>query len=185
MLDMGVYNRENRSLQRIKYANAINPASRIGLDMVKGSLAIFIAEVLFRSIREQEPNQNLFSFLVQFISDLETEDGSVSNYHLLFMLDLTGYLGFYPSSPSSGSAAYFDKREGLFCVEVPQHGDWMDEESSEIFKRLMRASTENIASIKLSSLQRNDLLNHLIAFYDLHLDARLNIKSHKILQTVM
>jgi len=185
MLDMGVYNRDKRSLQRLKYANAINPGSQIGLDMVKGSLAIFIAEVMLRTIREEEPNQSLFDFLVQFIGDLETEDGSVSNYHLLFMLELTGYLGFYPSPPTSGSTCYFDKREGVFCEEVPQHGDWMDEESSGLMQRIMEANTGNISSVKLSSAQRNDLANHMIAFYNLHLDANIEIKSHKILQMVM
>jgi len=185
MLDMGVYNRDKRSLQRLKYANAINPGSQIGLDMVKGSLAIFIAEVMLRTIREEEPNQSLFDFLVQFIGDLETEDGSVSNYHLLFMLELTGYLGFYPSPPTSGSTCYFDKREGVFCEEVPQHGDWMDEESSGLMQRIMEANTGNISSVKLSSAQRNDLANHMIAFYNLHLDANIDIKSHKILQMVM
>ena len=185
MLDMGVYNRDKRSLQRLKYANAINPGSQIGLDMVKGSLAIFIAEVMLRTIREEEPNQSLFDFLVQFIGDLETEDGSVSNYHLLFMLELTGYLGFYPSPPTSGSTCYFDKREGVFCEEVPQHGDWMDEESSGLMQRIMEANTGNISSVKLSSAQRNDLANHMIAFYNLHLDANIEIKSHKNLQMVM
>jgi len=185
MLDMGVYNRDKRNLQRVKYANAINPTSQIGLDMVKGPLAIFIAEVLFRTIREEEPNQSLFDFLMQFIGDLEAEDGSVANYHLLFMLELTGYLGFYPSLPTSGSTCYFDKREGVFCEEVPQHGDWMDKESSGLLQRMLEANTSNISSIKLSSAQRNDLVNHMIAFYNLHLDARLEIKSHKILQTVM
>jgi DNA repair protein RecO (recombination protein O) len=185
MLDMGVYNREKWSLQRVKYANAVNPASQIRTDIVKGSLAMFIAEVLFRTIREEEPNQGLFDFLLQFISDLEIEDGSVSNYHLLFMIELSGYLGFYPSPPNSETSSYFDKREGVFCEDVPQHGDWMDEESSSLLHRLMEANTKNISSIKLSFVQRNDLVNHLIAFYDLHLDARLDIKSHKILQTVM
>ena len=185
MLDMGVYNRDKRSLQRLKYANAINPGSQIGLDMVKGSLAIFIAEVMLRTIREEEPNQSLFDFLVQFIGDLETEDGSVSNYHLLFMLERTGYLGFYPSPPTSGSTCYFDKREGVFCEEVPQHGDWMDEESSGLMQRIMEANTGNISSVKLSSAQRNDLANHMIAFYNLHLDANIEIKSHKNLQMVM
>ena len=190
LLDMEVYNRDNRSLQRVKDASAVNPSSPIGLDMVKGSLAIFVAEVLFRSIREEEPNQELFDFLIDFIENLEMEEGSVANHHLIFMLQLTSYLGFYPSAQGavpmeSGSTCFFDKREGVFCKEVPPHGDWMDEKTSGLLQRIMQADSSNISDIKISSAQRNDMINHLIAYYNLHLDTRIDIKSHKVLQTVM
>ncbi|MBL4755599.1 MAG: DNA repair protein RecO [Flavobacteriales bacterium] len=185
MLDMGVYNRDKRSLQRIKYANAVNPTSQIGMDIVKGSLAMFIAEVLYRSIREEEPNQDLFNFLSNLISSLEKEEGSVANYHLLFMLDLSNFLGFYPSVSNSVDACYFDKREGVFYKEVPPHGDWLDSETSSLLKLLMGTKLNDVKNLKLSSAQRNDLISHLIAYYNLHLDTRIEIKSHKILQTVM
>ena len=184
VLDMGVYNRDNRNLQRVKYANAINPASEIGLDIVKGSLAMFIAEVLYRSIKEEEPNQQLFDYLMRFIKDLEGENGSVANHNLIFMIELSGFLGFAPSIPS-GDLRYFDKREGVFCDDVPQHGDWMDTSSSNCLKRILEASSGDASQLSLTTSERNDLVSHLIAYYNLHLDSRFEIKSHKVLQTVM
>ena len=185
VLDMGVYNRDNHNLQRIKYANAVNPNSPIGLNVVKGSIAIFIAEVLYRSIQEEEPNRNLFNFLLNFINDLENEKGSVANYHLSFMVDLAGYLGFYPSVSSSGTHGYFDKREGVFCKDIPVHGDWMDIESSKFLRDFIVETAPTLANIKMTSVQRNDLIQHLIAYYNLHLNTRFEIKSHSILKTVM
>ncbi|MBL4578126.1 MAG: DNA repair protein RecO [Flavobacteriales bacterium] len=185
VLDMGVYNRDKRSLQRVKYAEAVNPTSPIGLNVVKGSLAIFIAEVLYRSIQEEEPNQNLFDFLVHFIKELENEEGSVANYHLVFMLELSGHLGFRPTSSFSDEDIYFDKREGVFCDHVPPHGDWMDIESSGLLKMLLTADSKKSLDQNLTSAQRNDLVQHLIAYYNLHLPSKIEIKSHKVLQTIM
>jgi len=185
VLDMGVYNRDKHSLQRVKYAEVVNPASPIGLNIIKGSLAIFMAEVLYRSIQEEEPNQNLFDFLVHFIKELESEEGSVANYHLIFMLELSGHLGFRPTSSFSDEVIYFDKREGVFCNQVPSHGDWMDKESSSLLKALLTADSKESLDQNLTSVQRNHLVQHLIAYYNLHLPSKIEIKSHKVLQTIM
>ncbi|MBL4658157.1 MAG: DNA repair protein RecO [Flavobacteriales bacterium] len=185
VLDMDVYNRDNRDLQRVKDAHSVNPNSAFGTDVVKGSLAFFIAEVIYRSIQEEEPNQRLFNFLFNFIQALEQEQGSVSNYHLIFMLELSMHLGFYPAPAPNGEDSYFDKREGVFCEGVPHHGDWMDTDSSALLRKIMSCGVENVSEMDMNTDQRNDLVQHLIAYYNLHLPTKFEIRSHKILQTIM
>jgi len=185
VLDMEVYNRDKKSLQHVQHANAVNPASQIGMDVIKGSLAIFIAEVLYRSIREEEPNQELFNFLLKLIAVLENADQGVANYHVFFMLEFSTYLGFYPDNNSYEKGFCFDKREGVFCKDVPAHGDWMDAESSGLLSAVIESNLDGISNIVLTTTQRNDLVEHLIAYYNLHLHTKIEIRSYKVLQTVM
>lgn len=184
LLDMEVYNRDKKELQHVKSAHAINPNSEITLDIVKGSLAFFISEVIYRSIQEEEPNQSLFHFLYQFIRHLESEEGSVSNYHLNFMLEFSIYLGFYPTI-AENNESYFDKQEGMFCEEVPHHGDWMDKDSARLLKKIMKSSVLDSSSVSMNGDQRTDLVVHLIAYYNIHLPTKFELRSHKILQTIM
>ena len=86
LLELGVYHKEKSGLQRIKYADVLNPAFGITSDVIKGSLAIFLTDVLAHSIKEQESNPKMFEFLMNAILELEALKGSCANFHLVFMM---------------------------------------------------------------------------------------------------
>jgi len=185
LLDMEVYHKEKGGLQRLKYATAINPASKLQTDINKMSLSIFLAEVLYRSIQEEERNPKLFEFLLAVIELLDKTEDKISNFHLVFMVQLSGHLGFIPSMQPSAKHCFFNKRDGIFETIKPNHRDWMDQKSTTIFNELLSRSFSDNMELKITSDQRFNMIEHLIAYYKLHLDKMPEIKSHKVLQAVM
>ena len=51
--------------------------------------------MLHHSIQEEEKNEDLFTFLVTALIWLDTHE-ETSNFHLILLLEITKFLGFYP-----------------------------------------------------------------------------------------
>lgn len=185
LLEMGVYYKEKGGLQRVKYVSAINPASVVQTDIVKISLSIFLAEVLYRSIQEEETNLKLFEFLLNVIDQLNKTERNIANFHLVFMVQLSRFLGFLPSGQPSEKHCFFNKREGVFEVRKPNHPDWMEPQSTKLFNDLINRSFSDKMPMNTTLDQRHNMIEHLISYYKLHLDNMSDIKSHRVLQMVM
>ena len=182
---MEVYHNEKGGLQRLRYANALNPSSSIQVDINKTSLSIFLAEVLYRSIQEEECNPQLFEFLLLVIEQLDKLEGSLANFHLVFMVQLSGYLGFLPAIQPSNKHCFFNKREGVYEIVKPDHQDWMDKQSTLLLSELVKRTFSDNMKVKMNQKQRYKMIEHMITYYKLHLDKMSEIKSHKVLQAIM
>lgn len=185
LLEMGVYHKEKGGLQRVKFAAPVNPTSLIHNDFIKGSMSFFLAEVLYRSIQEEENNQKLFNFLLMIIEKLDNSEGNIANFHLVFMVQLSRYLGFLPAIQQSKNHCYFDKREGVFEIIKPIHADWMDTYCSKLLNDLTIKPYSEIMTVKIAPEQRHEMIDHLISYYKLHLDKMSDIKSYTVLKAVM
>lgn len=185
LVDMIVYHKEKSGLQRIKEVSCNPPFSSIPYDISKSSIALFIAEILYKSIREEEANANLFEFLFNSIQILDLTTGNCANFHLLFMLQLTKHLGFYPNGKYSGKFNFFDLREGVFLKEQPVHPHFIPPPIGVYLNLLSETSFEKLNQINIKPGHRKRLLEHLIEYYELHLSNMNEVKSHRILETVM
>ena len=185
LVDMIVYHKEKKGLQRIRDVSGNPPLSSIPYDFPKSSVALFIAEILYKSIREEEANTNLFEFLFHSIQKLDITTGNCANFHLFFMLQLTKYLGFYPNRKYSGKFNFFDLREGVFSEKQPEHPNFISPPLCVYIDMLSETSFEKLNQISISPEHRKRLLEHLIEYYELHLPNMKNIKSHLVLETIM
>ena len=62
ILDMQVYYRENKNLNRVKEITAAYVFQSLPFDALKRSAGLFVMDVLNKCIREQESNEDLFQF---------------------------------------------------------------------------------------------------------------------------
>ena len=85
----------------------------IPFDVKKSAIALFMAEVLYRLVKEYEPNQRLFDFVWGSVAALDALDEGVANFHLWFLANLSRLLGFRPGNDYT-PGAWFDIREGLY-----------------------------------------------------------------------
>ena len=185
LVDMIVYHKEKNVLQRIREVSSNHPFSSIPYDIPKCSIALFIAEILYKSIREEEANANLFEFLFHSIQILDLTTGNCANFHLLFMLQLTKHLGFYPNGKYSDKFNFFDLREGVFLERQPDHPHFIPPPIGAYLNLLSETSFEKLNQINIKPDHRKRLLEHLIEYYELHLSNMNEVKSHRILETVM
>lgn len=184
ILDLEAYYREDKPLNSIREARLAYVYQSLPFDVRKGAIALFIAEVARKTIREVEPNPPLFDFLSAVLVALDTADSHFANIHLYFLAHLSAYLGFFPTEGYSAETPCFDLQEGGFVPFEPDKPALMDPETSFSLSLLLSTSLEKSGEVPLSRNARNTLLNKLLEYYRLHAGHFGEIQSHRILQEV-
>ena len=150
----------------------------------KSTMALFMAEVLYRLVREyDEPNQALFDFVWNSVGALDSMDEGVANFHLWFLANLSRFLGFCPGNDYSADD-WFDIREGLYTKTRPQHVSFMTQECTRILRDMMECDVRCLAEIGLNRTQRVEFLNAVLVYFGYHLDAISAVQSVRILREV-
>ena len=153
-------------------------------DVRKSTMALFMAEVLYRLVREyDEPNQALFDFVWNSVGALDSMDEGVANFHLWFLVNLSRFLGFYPGNEYM-PGAWFDACEGSYTVQKPPHATVMTPENARLMNDFVECDVRCLAEIGLNRTQRSAFLEALLAYYGYHLDAIHAVQSVRILQEV-
>jgi len=175
-----VYN-PNKSLHTIKEAKINQLYSSLHTNIMKSAIVMFLSEVLTHTLKEEEQNETLFSYLETTLLWLDTHS-DCSNFHLLFLLNLTKYLGFYPEK-NHLEHNYFNLQDGKF--ETVQIGDYaVSGENLIILKQLLGIKFDTLSNIKLNAKQRQSFLNLMLLYYELHLGGFKKPKSLQILNQV-
>jgi DNA repair protein RecO (recombination protein O) len=150
-------------------------------NVFKSSIVMFLSEVLSSVLKEEEKNENLYDYLETSLVWLDHEDDFV-NFHLLFLLNLTKYLGFYPDA-SSIDNPFFNLSKGAF--ETDSHAVYtIQDENYIILKELLGINFDALNTVKLNSKQRQSFLNMLLLYYELHLGDFKKPKSLAVLNQV-
>ncbi len=185
LLDMVVYYKSSGNVQRIKELRNSPVLQTIPYDVVKSSLAIFLNEVLYKAVRAQSADESLFDFVFSAIEWLDHSDEGLANFHLLFLIHLTRYLGFYPDRSLEGSADYFDLQNGNYCYYKPNNTLYLSPPHTQNFSKLLRCNFENSQQVKLSNEDRRYLIHKLLDYYGLHIESFGIIRSHEVLEEVL
>lgn len=178
-LELEVVHRDKGSLERIREAKVIHPYRTLHLDMVKGSLVIFLSEMLKSTIREEERNKELYQYLEESLIWLDNNE-NIGNFHILFLLKLSAYLGFYPDT-SNLNYKYFNLIEGNFQNNIT-HNYCKEGISVNGLKQFFGIDFDAISGVKLTKGARLEILNLLIMYYKLHLHNFKNPKSLLVLK---
>lgn len=150
------------ALPRIKEAQILFPYPSTASDPIKRSIALFMAEVLYRSLQQPEADEALFDYIYTSIASLEGE-AVTANFHLHFLIQLSAYLGFYPNIEETG--AYFDLQNGVCCTTLPLHAHVMTPNQTELFKQLCTGNE----TARMSRSDRQQLLEKLLLYFHLQL----------------
>ena len=152
-------------------------------DVRKSTIALFMAELLYRLVEEREPNELFFNFVWGSVAALDTMQEGVANFHLWFLANLCRFLGFHPGNEYH-VGDYFDMREGLFTAVMPLHDNSLSPEYASLFATLLDSNIDTLSTISLNRQQRVSLLTRLVEYYSLHLENIAGVRSISILQEV-
>jgi DNA repair protein RecO (recombination protein O) len=188
LLDLTVYHKGKTSLQAIKEVSILRPYHSLPFDIRKSSIALFINELLVRSIREEEENRELFGFLYETCLELDAATEGLSFFPLVFAVALTRFLGFYPRIEGKHGYDIFNMADGVFQQQIPDHKNYLLPPMSLLLKEIIGSGSYHpdfgILSEDFRRL-KNDLLEGMLLYYRLHLPAFGEIRSHKVLHTVL
>ena len=168
------------TLNSIREVEVINFYTSIYSDIKKQSIALFLSEILYYAIKEEEQNASLFKYLETALLWLDAHD-TISNFHLLFLLNLTKHLGFYPEIKNI-DLPYFNLLEGNF-TNVVQLNTLSGEKISQ-FKKLLGINFDVIHQVNFSATNRQDVLSILIQYFELHVSGFKKPKSLNVLKSV-
>lgn len=168
------------TMHRISEAtNSYIPHSSTG-DIAKASISMFLSEVLYRVIRESEPNPLLFDYISHSIRALDTIDSGIANFHLYFMVNLCGFLGYAPRGNYSENA-FFDLPRGEYVIIKPQHEKYLDQISSQKLYEISKTDISSLGEVKMNRATRVGLLSAIIEFINLHGGTSYRISSLEML----
>jgi DNA repair protein RecO (recombination protein O) len=156
--------------------NCLMHFNTIPFHIEKSTIALFISELLYKTLKEEEENPALFNFLFNAIQLLDMKEEGSRNFHLVFLLHYMKYLGIFPF-----------EHDNERLTEGPQ--DFIlsadaAEEEKEGMNQLMRSSLGHLESIRITNKTRSILLDRIIGFYLYHLDKMAEIRSIQVLKEV-
>ncbi|MFM6954729.1 MAG: DNA repair protein RecO [Sphingobacteriaceae bacterium] len=181
LLDMVVYAKATTQIQRVAEIRQTPLLLHIPYDIVKSSLALFLNEVIYKSVRQQGQDEHLFEFIFHAIELLDGLEEGLANFHLYFLLRLTRFLGFFPDKKAYGPQAYFDLQSGCYSSYPPPHGFVIAPDLCVHWQVLIESEFEALGQLQLRATERRMLLDHLLDYYRLHVDHFGELKSQAVL----
>ena len=174
--------RPKLQLQKLSDVRLASPFSSIPFDPNKLSISLFIAEFLYYALRSEQHNEPMFDYIVNSIQWLDAQTDRFANFHLVFLMRLSRFLGFYPNLEHYQTGDYFDLRESVFLSAPPVHRDFLYPQEAEKIQLMMRMDFPTMHLFRMSHQERNRLLEVSLIYYRLHLPDFPELKSVSVLQ---
>lgn len=177
LLDADFTLRPNRTLQRFSEVRMARPWTSLTANPYKMPLVFFVAEFLRHATRDEQDVATLFDYVVDSVEWLDMASEGYANFHLVFMIRLSMFLGFFPNLESYEPGACFDLRSGCFSTTVPPHPDYIQADEAEAMVGLMRLSFTTMRLFRMSREERNRCVDVILEFYRLHIPAFPELKT--------
>ena len=187
MLDLVVYNNDSSSLHRIREFKWSYLYQSVLFDIRKNSVALFMTELLQKTVKQPEPNPDLFYFIEDSFTHLDkSSDAVTANFPLFFSLHLSFFFGFRMADDYSEERNILDLQEGNFVKEYPSHTYFLDGQLSYVTSQLLKVrQPEELAQLLLSAESRRNLLQAYQHFYSLHIQDFGSLRSLPVLQEIL
>lgn len=169
-------------LQKLKEVRISEPFASIPFDAHKLSIALFLAEFLYYSTRGEQQNTLLFAYVENSILWLDGCQSAFANFHLVFMMRLTRFIGFYPNIDDYHEGSVFDMRAAAFSSAVPLHTDYLPADDAARISTLMRMNYESMHLFRMSHTDRNRIVDVLLMYYRLHVPNFPELRSLEVVR---
>lgn len=190
-LEMTVYDNRRSQLQYIKEMQPARQMNGCVANSIKTSLLFFMNEVLYKAVKEEGPNPQLFDFLIRQIELLDNTSEPLGDFPVLFLLRLAHYLGIEPLDNYSRMEPLFQMKEGRFLAPPygyadPQSLDYYlaDADSLHLHCYLDSLRSGHPCPI-LPATCRRALMNILLQYYSIHLPGFKEVKSVEVLHQIL
>lgn len=179
ILEIEANHKNKGTLESFREVRVSIPYQTIPTNILKSTIVLFLSEVLHHSIHEEEKNESLFDFIETALVWLDTHE-EMADFHLIVLLQITKYLGFYPDT-SDSDFPYFEINEGIF---TPFHGiSCLTEHETQLLKKLLELRLGD-APKSFHVIERQLLLRILVNYYEAHLSGFRKPKSLEVLREV-
>ena len=166
LLDLVVYHKQNAAITRIKEIRCFYHYQTMYGDVKKSAVSMFLNEVINKSVKEETHTGEVCRFLFESLETLDKQTKDVENFHLIFLVKLSRYLGF-----------------GLYNSTDILTGKMLDANEEYVFNLLVNADYGD--SVTMTNAQRRVLLDLIIQFYTTHTENMSEIRSIPVLREIL
>ncbi len=157
--------------------------SSIACDPYKSAVALYLAEFLTRALREEGDNVAIFDFLEYSLRWLDEAVDGFANFHILFLMRLTRFLGIAPNLEDAvDGRGYFDLSAGCFVAAQPIHGNFLTAAQAADFFALLSCDYDDVSRIAMSRKLRGEFLDVIQNYYRLHIPDFPELRSADVLR---
>lgn len=154
-------------------------------DPIQPIITLFLVDFLNTILRDSQPDPLLFDYVDNMLAGLADATGRrLANYHLLFLIQLSRFLGVEPDISTFRPGYLFDMTDAVFRPTPPLNGPWLDAPEAAAAARLMRMSPRSLNLFALTSDQRNRALDIILQYYTLHFASLQSMKSVDIVRSL-
>lgn len=168
--------RIQQPLQKLSEVSVLMPLPTLLCEPSKLSISLFLSEFLYHSLKGEQQNEPLFDYVTTALQWLDGRDSGFANFHVVFLMHLSRFLGFdYRGGDyrlqtiDDRRGEYFDLRAAAFCAAPPIHRDFLTPEETAMLRLMTRMDFHNMHLFRMNHQQRNRCVEVALQFYRLHL----------------
>jgi DNA repair protein RecO (recombination protein O) len=187
ILEMIVYHNELKTMHRIKEFKWAYLYEHVLSNVIKNSIALYMVELINKSLKQPEENTPLFYFCEDALMQLDVAGKTVTaNFALYFTLHLTHFFGFRMNDDYDEKHCILDLEEGTFVHEQPTHPNFIEGEQAMLTSQLLKVmQPHELEELKLNHETRRKLLYRYQDYYALHIHDFGLMKTLPILHEVL
>ncbi len=182
ILDAEIDLRPNAELHHFRDVRLNAPYTSIPLQPEKLAIALFLSEFIYYGTREEHNNPNLYTYIESSLRWLDACQQTPANFHLVFMMRMSRFIGFYPNIDNYHDGDFFDLQAACFTTQQPIHSSFLSPQDAAHISTLMRMNYDTMHLFRMTHQQRNSITAVLIDYYRLHVSNFPQLKSLNVLQ---
>lgn len=178
--------RPGRELHTMSNVRAERALHGVYTHPLKGSLAMFLAEVLGVVLRDGPADGLVWNFVAGSVAELDGMPVErVANFHICFLYGLAECLGIAPDVGEYRQGMVFDMADGRFRATPPLHPHFLGAKESAAVWAVSRLSYSNMHAWRMNRQERQQVLDAMLQFYTLHYASMTSLKSLDVLRSLM
>lgn len=150
----------------------------------KTAVTLFVAEFLRAALRNEPPQPQLFDYIWKSMEWFDAAEEHYANFHLVFLLCLSRFLGFYPNIDEYRDGDYFDMENSTFVHAAPSHAHYLEPDLAALLPKIMRMKYATMHVFRFSGADRSRLVTFILDYYRLHIPSFPEMKSLEVLRAV-
>ncbi len=176
--------RPRASLQRPQSLTLWHPWRSLQTEPRKAAMVLYLSDVLYHALRREQENRALYEFLTQALTWFDESEQYFVNFHIVFLLHLTRFLGFLPNVEDWHEGDYFDLQSAIFTRTRPYHTYYLMPEEAALVPKFLRMGLRSMRAVGLNRTIRRRTLEIISEFYRLHIPEFPSSRSLAVLAEV-
>lgn len=161
--------RQHASLQKPQTLALWRPWRTLHSDPQKTAIGLYLSDMLYHALHHEQDNQPLFEFIVNALTWFDESNQHYVNFHIIFLLHLTRFLGFLPNVEDWHEGDYFDLQAAIFSRTRPYHIYYLEPEEAALVPKFLRMDLRSMRAVGLNRAIRRRTLEIICDFYRLHI----------------